>query len=193
MLSTGSVQRGFGEARGTVGCRAGAIGDQRLDCSERQAGFGGVAETRETGLSTRAGYAGGPEVSADIVPILPALYQPSRLSLGGGGCPRKPQAGLLESRGPSRNTPGWGTQPGSRPLPVGPAEPGHVAHLAVLSRVGRRHPSTQLQFRPLVDPSTTSIAFWNALSCGKECSANVVHFPEVCQEQPVVRAWSHKA
>ena len=27
---------------------------------------------------------------------------------------------------------------------------------------------------------------------GKECAANVVHFPEVCREQPVVRAWSHK-
>jgi hypothetical protein len=36
------------------------------------------------------------QVSADTVPILPALYQPSRLPLGGGGCPRKPQAGLLE-------------------------------------------------------------------------------------------------
>ena len=27
----------------------------------------------------------------------------------------------------------------------------------------------------------------------KECSASAVHFPEVCREQPVVRAWSHKA
>jgi serine/threonine protein kinase len=27
---------------------------------------------------------------------------------------------------------------------------------------------------------------------GKECSANVVHFPEVGREQPVVRAWSHR-
>ena len=50
------------------------------------------------------------QVSADTVPILPALYQPSRLPLGGGGCPRKPQAGLLEpesrrmprARAPSR-------------------------------------------------------------------------------------------
>jgi hypothetical protein len=36
------------------------------------------------------------QVSADTVPILPALYQPTRLPLGGGGCPRKPQAGLLK-------------------------------------------------------------------------------------------------
>jgi serine/threonine protein kinase len=27
---------------------------------------------------------------------------------------------------------------------------------------------------------------------GKECAANVVHFPEVCRAQPFVRAWSHK-
>ena len=39
---------------------------------------------------------------------------------------------------------------------------------------------------------TPLLAGWNALSCGKVCSANVVHFPEVCRGQPVVRAWSHK-
>ena len=48
--TTARQRRGSGEARATVECMVGGTGGQGLDCLERQAGFGQVAETRETGL-----------------------------------------------------------------------------------------------------------------------------------------------
>src|ERR1035441_9920036 len=127
-----SNQRYYGEAPGRPAGRSGAgfggTGGQRLGCLGRQAGLGWVAETRETGLSTRAGYAGGPEVSADTVPILPALYQPSRLPLW-WRLPTEAASRVTGRRESSKNAPGWRTRPKPRPPPVGSAGPGHAAHL----------------------------------------------------------------
>src|ERR1035441_6945831 len=135
-----SNQRYYGEAPGRPAGRSGAgfggTGGQRLGCLGRQAGLGWVAETRETGLSTRAGYAGGPEVSADTVPILPALYQPSRLPLGGGGCPWKPQAGLLEKESRLRMPRAGELSPGRDLYRWSRPARGRVAHL--LHRQGRK-------------------------------------------------------
>src|ERR1035441_8203740 len=135
-----SNQRYYGEAPGRPAGRSGAgfggTGGQRLGCLGRQAGLGWVAETRETGLSTRAGYAGGPEVPADTVPIPPALYQPSRLPLGGGGCPRKPQAGLLEKESRLR-VPRAGELGPGRDLPP-PAPPNRSMSPPLLYCQGRK-------------------------------------------------------
>ena len=79
------------------------------------------------------------QVSADTVPILPALYQPSRLPSGGGGCPRKPQAGLLETE--------------SRRMPRAGAP----------SRHSRPEPRT-CQRRPSASPSWANLRFLSFIS-----------------------------
>jgi hypothetical protein len=50
------LRRGSGGARGRVWCRIGAIGSQTSGCLGRQAGFGRVAGTRETGQRREPGH-----------------------------------------------------------------------------------------------------------------------------------------
>src|SRR5450631_1485094 len=56
MLATVRLRRVSGEARGRVGCRVGGTGGQRLDGLGCQAGFGWVAETRETDKGPAPGH-----------------------------------------------------------------------------------------------------------------------------------------
>jgi hypothetical protein len=54
--TTVRLPRVSGAARGRVGCRVGGTGGQRLDGLGCQAGFGGVAETREAGKGPEPGH-----------------------------------------------------------------------------------------------------------------------------------------
>ena len=54
--ATEGLRGGSGEARGRVRCKVGGIAGQRLGGLGRQAGFGWVAETRETGKGPEPGH-----------------------------------------------------------------------------------------------------------------------------------------
>ena len=88
------------------------------------------------------------QVSADTVPILPALYQPSRLPFGGGGCPRKPQTGLLETESRLR-LPRAGDLGPDRDLHSS-ALPNRGMPPTCCTDRGRRYPGAQRQFHSMV-------------------------------------------
>jgi hypothetical protein len=71
--------------------------------------------------------------------------------LCGGGCPRKPQAGLLEEESRLR-MPRAGELGPSRDLHPSALPDRGMPPTCRTDRVGRRYPCTQHQFQPLADP-----------------------------------------
>jgi len=73
-----------GAARETVWCRVGRIGGQRLGCLGRQAGSGGVAETRETGKGPKPGHPLAPDPSKESPVPTPSATAMNRILLSKG-------------------------------------------------------------------------------------------------------------
>jgi hypothetical protein len=78
-------------------------------------------------------------------------HQPSRLPLDGGGRPRKPQAGLLETESRLR-LPRAGELGQGRDLHPSALPNRDMSPTCCTDRAGRRYQCTQLQFQPLADP-----------------------------------------
>ena len=75
---------GSGGTRGTVWCMVAEIGGRRLGCLGRQAGFGGGAETRETGKRPQPGHRLAPDPSEENPVTIPLATAMNRALLSKG-------------------------------------------------------------------------------------------------------------
>ena len=116
-----SLRRVSEGACGTVWCRIGAIRGQRRGYLGRQAGFGGVAETRGTGQGQEPGHPLAPDPSAEYPPTIPSARP--KAAAASKSPSTNPPATASTSTAAATATPAWSSWPAIPPRPTSITNP----------------------------------------------------------------------